>query len=155
MSLGRRYTNVAQRNCAAAAPQTVLGVTTGGTNLKRPSWYDILIGASAAPADNAILWEGQRSTASGTGTTTTAPQALDGADSASDSSSAQTHTVDPTFTALAILFYLALNQRASHRWIGDPNGPLVTPATLNNGIGLWATNPSFTGAINAQVFFFE
>lgn len=154
-SPGRRYASIAQRACAASAPQTVLGVTTGGTNLKRPSWYDAILGSAASPADNAILWEAQRYTAAGTGATTTAPQALDSADSSSDSSGVQANTVDPTFTANAILLYIALNQRATHRWIADTYGALVTPATANNGIGLWATNASFTGNINATVHFFE
>lgn len=152
---GRRYTIFGQRACASAAPQTIVGVTSGGSNLKRPGIYQILFGSTATPADNALLFEGQRSTAAGTGTTSTAPTALDPADTAADCTSNQNHSADPTFTANTILLYLPLNQRASHRWDSDPLGALVGAATANNGIGIWATHASFTGNISAHLYYWE
>lgn len=144
---GRRYSIFGQRACAAAAPQHIINLTA--TAAVRPFIYDILIGSSATPADNAILWQAQRNTASGTGTTSTAPTAIDSGDPAITTTSTQNHTTDPTTTANTVLWYLALNQRASHRWIADPNGTLIAPATANNGIGLWLNHASFTGNCNA------
>jgi len=154
MALGRRYSIWGQRACAATAPQTIIGVTA--TTAVRPFWYDIIIGSSATPADNAILWEAQRYTAAGTGGSTTSPTALDPGDPTNPTStSVQNNSTDPTYTSNTILFYVALNQRATHRWIADPNGPMITPATANNGIGMWATNASFTGNINMTLHFGE
>lgn len=151
MALGRRYSIDGQR--AVASPtKTLLGLT-GGTAI-RPFVYDMLLGSSASPADNAILWYIQRSTAAGTSTSVT-PSALDPGDPSATSTAGQNHTAEPTYTAGAILFHLALNQRASHRWIADPNGPMTIPATANNGLGLYPVNSSFTGNVDATVHFAE
>src|SRR5579862_1967485 len=155
MSIGRRYSIFGQRACAASAPQNIVGLTAGGANLKRAALYDITLGSTATPADNALLYEAQRYTAAGTGATTTAPTPLDPGDTACDTTSVQANSADPTFTANTILGYWPLNQRATHRWIADPLGPMVVAATASNGIGLWCTNASFTGNVSAMVHFYE
>lgn len=152
MYRGRRYSVNGQRATAASAPQTILGISS--TTAVRPFVYDLLIGSSASPADNAILWSMQRFTASGTGTSVT-PQALDSGDPASTSSSQKAHTVDPTYTANAVVWYTALNQRATHRWVADPDGAIVCPATANNGVGLFPSHASFTGNADATIHFGE
>lgn len=152
---GRRYAIFGQRACSSAAPQTIVGITTGGTNLKKPKLYDITLGSTAVPADNALLFEAQRYTAAGTGTTTLAPSPLDPGDTACDTTSVQNNSGDPTFTSNLILGYWPLNQRATHRWIADPLGPMVVAAVTSNGIGLWATHASFTGNVSATVHFLE
>ena len=154
MPANRRFASYGQRAMAASAPQTAVGLTSGGTNLKRVFIYYILFGSTATPADNALLYEAQRFTASGTGSTTTAPTTLSG-DTASDTSSAQAHTVDPTYTANAILGYWPVNQRATHAFQADPDGQMVGPATASNGIGIWGTHASFTGNWSAMVHFYE
>lgn len=152
-SLGRRYSINGQRACAASAPQTLLTLITATTI--RPYIYDMLLGSSATPADNAILWFLQRFTAAGTAGSSVTPQALDPADPSATSTAGQAHSADPTYTAAAILFRLALNQRASHRWIADPSAPIGLPATGSNGVGLYATHASFTGNIDATIHFSE
>lgn len=149
---GRKYSITGQRACAASAPETILGVTS--TTAIRPQIYEMLLGSSATPADNALLWYVQRNTAAGTSTAVT-PTAMDSGDPASTATAGKNHTVDPTFTANLYLFYLALNQRASHRWIADTEGALVIPATANNGAGLWLTHASFTGNCDASLYFQE
>ena len=114
----------------------------------------MLLGSSATPADNAIQWFLQRYTAAGTSTAVT-PTALDPGDPAATSTAGQNHSVEPTYTASLILFHLALNQRATHRWIADPNGPIVIPATANNGVGLYPVNAAFTGNVDAAIMFEE
>jgi len=150
--MARRYSVDGQRAVASSAPQTLLGTT--GTTAIRLCWYDILLGVSGSPADNAILWYVQRSTAAGTSTAVT-PQALDPGDPAATASAGKNHSADPTYTANAILFHLALNQRASHRWVAAPGGELKVPATANNGLGLYPVHASFTGNADATVHFEE
>lgn len=148
---GRRYSVDGQR--AVASPTaTLLTITSATTH--RPFLYDMLIGSSATPADNALIWKLQRSTAAGTSTAVTA-QALDNGDPASLTTCGKTHTVEPTYTANAVLWALSLNQRASHRWISDPDGSILLPATANNGVGLYPVHSSFTGNVDACVHFGE
>lgn len=155
-SPGRRYAIFGQRACTASSPDTTVGITSGGSNLKRPGIYQILFGAQGAPADNALLWECQRYTAAGTGNTTTAPTALDSNDTAADCTSVQANpTTDPTYTANTILLYLPLNQRASHRWDADPLGALVGAAVSSNGIGTFVTHASFTGNVSSHNYYWE
>lgn len=156
MSMGRRFAIFASRAMAAAAPQSNLGLTAGGTNLKRAAIYDLTFGSAGAPADNAFLYEAQRHTAAGVGTTTTAPTPLDaGSDTASDTTSVQNNTTDPTLTALTILGYWPVNQRATHRWIADPLGPMIVTATASNGISVWGTHASATVAWSVMCHFYE
>ena len=147
----RAYSIDGVRN--VSSPTKTALTITGGTTF-RPWIYDGWVGSSATPADNAIQWFMQRFTAAGTGTATT-PQAVDPADPAASSAGAINHTVEPTYTAGAILFHLALNQRATQRFQLDPDAPLVIPATANNGIGLYPVNSTFTGQVDFVAYFAE
>ena len=138
---------------AVSSPTKSLLGLTGATTI-RPNVYDLYLGSSATPADNAILWYIQRYTAAGTSTAVT-PSALDPADPAATSTAGQNHTVEPTYTAGAILFHLALNQRASVRAALDPMAPMVVPATANNGLGLYPVHASFTGNVDSTIYFAE
>jgi hypothetical protein len=151
MAMGRRYSIDGSR--AVSNPtKTLLGLTSATTI--RPFIYDLVLGASAAPADNAVTFFIQRYTAAGTATAVV-PAALDPADPVATAGAGQNHTVEPTYTAGLILFHLALNQRASHRWIADPNGPMTLPATANNGAGLYPVNSSFTGTVDGTLHYAE
>ncbi|MCC6419933.1 MAG: hypothetical protein IT429_16990 [Gemmataceae bacterium] len=148
---GRRY-SIDGEQAVASPTDTCLGLT-GGTTV-RPLVYDLLIGSAATPADNAIEWYIQRSTAAGTATSVT-PQPLDSGDPAATTAAGEDHTAEPTYTSNAILWRLALNQRASHRWVADPDGGLLVPATSNNGLGLYPVHASFTGLVSATMHFQE
>lgn len=150
-SPGRRY-EIDGQAAVASPTKTLLGLT-GGTAI-RPGIYDLYVGSSATPADNAILWYIQRSTAAGTSTATT-PTPLDSGDPAATATAGYAHSAEPTYTSGKILFHLALNQRATHRAILDPNGALLVPATGSNGLGLYPVHASFTGNVDATIFFFE
>jgi len=151
---GRRYAVTGQRSVSTAAPQTIIALI--GVTTVRPFVYDLLIGSSATPADIALLWEMQRNTNAGSGATAGVLTALDGGDPAALCGASTNYTTtDPTFTANAIVFYLALNQRASHRWIADPQGPVICPATAAAGVGLWITHASSTPLVNAIIHFGE
>jgi len=105
------------------------------TQARRGKIYDIMFGSEATPNDAAILWTFQRYTAAGTSTAVT-PQALDPADAAFLGQAGENHTIEPTYTASAILLNVPLNQRATYRWVAAPGGELVYPATTANGIGI-------------------
>jgi hypothetical protein len=101
-----------------------------------------------------LLWKLQRATALGT-TTPFTPIALDSADPAAIATFGTAASAEPTYTASAFLFWLALNQRATHRAILDPMGPLCVPASANNGIGVLDIHATFTGNADCTVYYFE
>ncbi len=139
----------------ASPTKTIISLTTGGTPY-RPWIYDMWLGSSASPADNALTWFCQRTTAAGTGTTTPVPAPLDPGEAATPGTTVTTScSGEPTYTAAKYLFHLALNQRASHRCQFDPDAPLQMPVTANNGIGLYAVHASFTGTVDACIHFAE
>ncbi len=118
----------------AANVQSVGLLNAAAANMRRAKIYDVSLGSSATPGDNAFLWIYQRCTTAGTGTTTT-PNSLDPADTlASTIVTTGTVTADPTLTAAAFLYQVALNQRATFRWVAAPYGELIIPATASNGI---------------------
>jgi hypothetical protein len=144
--MARRYSVAVQDTNTAATTQ--VGITSAAT--VRPRIYDIIVGSDATPADNAAEYNLQRYTAAGTSTSFT-PVALDPADPASLSSAGFNHSVEPTYTANAILLEWAQNQRATFRWVAAPGGEIVLPATAANGAGIQtitvagsAVNTNFT-----------
>jgi hypothetical protein len=114
----------------------------------------MLFGSSATPADNALAIYLQRFTAAGT-STAYVPPPLDPGDPAATAVAGITHTIEPTYTSAKVVFHLGLNQRASHRWIADPRGPLKMPATASNGLGCYYVHASFTGNVDTCVYFNE
>lgn len=147
---GRAY--MVNGSLAQANPtkSSFLVASTGAT---RPCIYDFFLSSSAAPADNAILWKIQRSTANGTGSYT--PTALDPGDAAGTATAQASLSAEPTYTANAFLFWLALNQRATHRAILDPSRPLSAPATNANGMGCYSINTTFTGFVDTTCWYYE
>lgn len=129
--MGRRYSISGTDTNTAGVTQ--IGITA--TAAIRPMIYDLVISSVATPADNAGEYFLQRDTAAGTSTAVT-PQALDPGDPAAVTIAGVNHSVEPTYTASAILLRVAINQRATFRWVAAPNGELKTPATAANGIGL-------------------
>lgn len=148
---GRAYFIYGQ---AAVSSPTKSLVSLSSTSAIRPSIYDFYLGSSATPADNALLWKMQRHTAPGTNTAFT-PIALDNGDPAATATSGYAHSVEPTYTANAFLFWLALNQRASHRAILDPNRPLTSPGTGSNGVSTFVVHASFTGNVDTTQYYYE
>lgn len=138
---------------AVASPtDTVLGLTSATT--VRPHIFHVLFGSTATPADNALQWLLQRYTAAGTATAVT-PFPLDPANPAALSSAGENHTVEPTYTADAILLNLPLNQRASFPWFAREGRELVLPATAANGVGVQPVHASFTGSVESTIHYEE
>lgn len=149
--MGRRYA-VDGAQAVASATDTVLGITS--TSAIRPAIYDLIFGSNATPADNALNWLMQRTTANGTNTAVT-PTALDEGDPASTATGEENHTAEPTYTANLILLNISANQRSTQRWVSSPGGELISPATANNGMGLQPVHSSFTGEVQATIHFEE
>lgn len=143
-----KYATQLNRTASATASLGTFGADA--TRPRRGKLYDAILGSEAAPADNAFLYIFQRCTALGTSTAVT-PQQLDPADAATEADAGENHTVEPTYTANAVLLALPLNQRATFRWVAPPEGALVYPATASNGIGV-QTPTSSAVAITSTIY---
>lgn len=137
----------------ASATLSVGSITADATRPRRIEWYDLILGSEAAAADNPFLYTIQRCTAAGT-STAVVPQPLDPADAATEADAGENHTVEPTYTAAAILLQIPLNQRATFRWIATEGGRLVSPATASNGLGI-QTLTSSAVVVTSQVHITE
>ena len=116
--MGRRYSVSGDQNAGTNA--TIVAITSATTI--RPELYEFLIGSGAAPGDLASILHIERFTVGGT-LTAFAALALDPGDPASLLTAATTgsnSTVEPTYTAAAVLYKLSLNQRATYRWVAAP-----------------------------------
>lgn len=142
--------NYAVRLQRTASTTQSLGVVSAPASaMRRVRIYDVMVGSEGTAADNPFLHILQRTTAAGTSTPVT-PQALDAADAAAAFTAGQAHSVEPTYTANAILLSISLNQRATFRWVASPGGELVIPATASNGVG-WQTPTSSAVAITGTI----
>jgi hypothetical protein len=122
---------------ALSAETTTLGVTRG--------WlYDVMFGTDGTPADHSITYDISRITAAGTATAVV-PVALDPGDIAGRATADVNATIEGTITAASMLITMAMNVRASYRWVAAPGGELVWPATDENGLAMRAKSPGYTG----------
>ena len=139
-------------NTTTAKTMVVVGTVTA--TLGRPAIYDLIVGASGTPADNAMRYALQRFTAAGTTTAKTA-NPLDSADMAAQATCGVDASIEPTLTAATINVVIAANQRATFRWVAAPDGEIRGPATNANGIAATSLSPAYTGATFATVHFME
>lgn len=137
----------------ASATLSVGSIIADATRPKRMKLYEFNVGSEATPADNPFLWVFQRCTTAGT-STAVVPQPLDPADAATEQDAGENYTIEPTYTAVAFMMQLPLNQRATFRWVAAPGGEFVTPATASNGIGI-STPTAGLVAVSATVYFQE
>ncbi len=131
----------------ASTTLAVGSLTAAAASMRRAKIYDFILGSEATPADNAFLWSVQRCTSAGTATAANM-NPLDTGDSlATTIVGGQNHTVDPT--GALVVWAIALNQRATFRWVAAPGGELVIPATASNGFK-WET-PTAGGLVSVTV----
>jgi hypothetical protein len=141
----RRYSVDGQT--AAGTNLTILEVIAATTT--RGRIYDIIIGSDATPADVATEFNIIRGTVSGTGTSTPTARALDPGDPAALITAKVGTFSGQTKTANTSLLNIALNQRATFRWVAVPDGEIVIPATSDNWVGLESIASGGTPNINA------
>ena len=149
--MARNYSVVG--NATNTASSTLPLFMIVGAATIRPALYDILLGSDATPADNAAKYTFQRSTTAGTPGSSFTPIALDPADPAALASAgiAVYTSTAPALTANAFVLSVALNQRATFRWVAAPGSELKIPATASNGLACMplvvagsAVNTAFT-----------
>lgn len=136
--------------------KTLLDVTaaTGATTLRRAWIYDMMFGTDGTPADNVVVWKADRQTSTGT-RSAAVPPPLDFADAAALITVGVNTTIEGIITAATQLVEIAVNQRASYRWVAAPGGELVVPATNVAGIGVRAKSPAYTGTATATAHLVE
>jgi len=117
----------------------------------RPSLFDIIVGCSATPADGATKFRVQRHTALGTEGSGFTPVPLDPAEVASTLDCGVAHSVEPTYTANAVMLDMSMNQRATVRWTTDPRYGMKIPAVQNAGIGLFSVSSTVSAAHQATL----
>ncbi len=135
------------------ASTTILGVDAG-TTARRIKVYDLLMGSDATPADNAAEYNLQRYTVDGTSTAVT-PVALDPADPAALAEAGEAHSVEPTYTANAVLLNWSQNQRATFRWVAAPGSEMVIPATTDSGVGILSVTVAGSAVNMTATILFE
>jgi len=133
---------------------SVTQVVLTSTAAIRPQIYDLLIGSAAAPADNAANYQIKRFTAAGT-TTSLTPQAIDNADPAATATSGYNASVEPTYTANALLLSISCNQRTTARWLARDRSELIAPATAANGLGLFSATVGGSAVAQTYTILYE
>lgn len=138
--------------------------TAAGTNLTiamvvataaiKPRIFELIVGSDATPADVATEFNLIRGTVSGTGTALTVVQ-VDPGDGAVVASAEGGTFTGSTKTANSILMMLALNQRATFRWVCLPEDGFVVPAVADNWVGLESIGSGGTPNINASIYWAE
>lgn len=148
-------------NYAAKLQKTTTSITIGvgsieapASSMRRVRIYFASFGSAAAVADNAFLFELNRSTTAATGTAVT-PLTLDPADAACVTLAKTNNTVQGTNTANAIPLSIPLNQRATCEWYAPPGCEIVIPATASNGISFNTPTTSGTNDATITVHFSE
>lgn len=152
---------VGTSNVASGAPSG--GVVTVYPP-RRGKIYDILVGQPATPADTYLQWDVMRISAAGSsqntfaGALTSASSlfACDPADGSAIAFISANSSIETNVTAIADLWSVAINQRASYRWVAAPGSELTYPAVSSAGLALRALGAgSYTGQVSATVMFQE
>jgi hypothetical protein len=134
----------------ASATLDVGSVLTAAASVRRFKLYDFTCGSEATPADNAFLWQVFRRTGTATGGTAPSITALDQGDTiASTLVTNQAPTVNGAGGSTAPLLTVALNQRATYRWVAPPGGELITNATASQGYAF--ATPTAGGLVAVSV----
>ena len=142
------------QNMSSSYKSVCIVYASSGTQLRRGQIYDLSIGVDGTPADNALVWDISRQTAAGTATAAVPPP-LNPADAAFLGIAALNATAEGTITATTSVFNLAMNQRASYRWVAAPGSELVYPATNLAGFALRCKSASYASTVTGQLLVTE
>lgn len=130
-------------------------ITIIGASTVRPRICDVTLGFSTVPADQAAIINLQRFTAVGTAASNPTPEPLDPNEAAALATAGITHSAEPTYTANKALLHVAMNQRATYRWVAQPDREFVGPATASNGIGAYLVSAGAAMVLEAAIVFVE
>ena len=149
-----RYVVVHQTPAGTDLP--IINLT--GSAAIRVKIYDLVLGFDGTPADVAGEFVIDRTTDAGTGGTALTENPLDPLTvAATGAGIGGTFTTAPTDGATpVVLLMIALNQRATFRWVAAPGGELISTATAANGLMLNSTGMSSgTPNTNATIYWEE
>jgi hypothetical protein len=139
----RRYNGYSNGTNTTSTTAPLAGL--GGAATTRARMYEFDIGSDATPQDAGFKFSFRRTSTSGTGPTLVTANALDAADPAALCFWASTWTTtQPTITASSDVLQVAMNQRATFRWVAVPDSELVVPASVNNFLVLMSVVASAT-----------
>ena len=130
--MARRYSTIGSQTYAAS--DSIVSIVNAGTTI-RHIMYELILGSSTTPADQAFNITVGRVSAEGTNTSVT-PVAHDSSSPASLVSGGSNHTVEPTYTGSAELLNISMNQQATFRWVVPPEEGFMSPVTAANGFGV-------------------
>lgn len=122
----------------------------------RPQIFDFTVGCEGTPADNSLVWQMARSTQATAGTSTAVtPQPEDSNDPAATATAASNYTAEPTVVASTPIWGpMAINQRATYRWVAAPGSEILLPAAAN-GVVAQVKSPGFTGQADIAILYRE
>ncbi len=142
---------------ASGADKTILNLfNPAATPTSRGAIYEINIGCSASPGDQAAKFYLGRTTGVGTEGAGFTPVNLDpGGPAGAYDSGVGVYSVEPTYTANKELLVFPLNQRATYRWVSLPGSEFLLAATQNNGAGIKSKTSTSTQAYDVCVLFME
>ena len=140
---------------AAGTDLGILAVASDGTAV--PKVYDIIVGSDATPADIATEFQVNRCTSTGVGGNAITPEPLDPLSqaAASTATGGLYTTTQPVDTASSELLSIALNQRATFRWVAAPGSELMAVATAASGIFLRSVASGGTPILSCTILFRE
>jgi hypothetical protein len=115
-----------------AATKTIIAAI--GAAAARPKLKQVIIGASATPADGVALFAVRRFTADGTGTAGTV-FASDPGDGTPRVTTKYNYSAEPTY-ASGNLAEISMNQRATIIWNAPLDGEITSAIGTANGIGI-------------------
>lgn len=148
--MGRNYATTHETPAGTAL--TILELVASTST--RGFIYDMIISSDATPADIATEFNINRGTVSGTGTALDEVP-LDPANPAALLSGKGGTFTGQTKTANTSMMEVALNQRATFRWVASPGSELIVPATADNWVGLESIASGGTPNINATLYWNE
>lgn len=138
----------------STAYKTLLSLTAATATLCNARVFDVIFSTDGTPADNVMTYDISRQTAAGTSTAVT-PTALDGQHRAAGTVGSANFTAEGTITGASSVFSCGANQRQTVRWLANPGGELVIPATNLAGFALRAKSPAYTSTAIATAWFME
>lgn len=140
---------------AAGTDLPIINLT--GSATVRASIFELILGSDASPADQAGEFVLNRTTDVGTGGTALPEIPLDPLTAAATCAAiGGTFGTPPVDTASTELLMIALNQRATFRWVAAADRyRIVSIAAANNGLMLNCTAHSATPNMNATIMWDE
>lgn len=135
---------------SSTGPKTALSV--GCTAAIRAMVNEIVVGSSTTPADVVMTINVTKLSALGTSTPVT-PTPLDSGDVACVCVAGQTHSAEPT--AAFTMMTIAMNQRATFRWVAQDGREIIPAAGAATGVATTMTLAGSAAVLNATMMFRE